>query len=257
MAALSLKCCEHFNTLVASHGLHRRTVETHALTHLEATEFANRLDDDAAGLCYCAVATFASAIQDIQRGASAWAAVKGYYASFYAMRSILASDGIGIAYLHSSPILVRAKPGIRFEKLAGATHIVAYSLFRKEYASDPFVTNDIDGLEPVEWLRANRERINYKTQRLPCELSDIGVSPTLTTNTMRRTLEEYLNISTYAFDPDHAAVALPMAFTLRVASKNNGKVVFQRSADFERTRRQLSDSAGPLANLHALLIDSY
>lgn len=251
------KCGQLFQAIVNAERLARSTVESHALNHLQAADFSSRLEDDSLGLCYNAIMSFGSAIQDVRGGSFGWAIVKNYYATFYAMRSILAADGVGFAYMHGTPIEVPSRAGHRFKKRKGQTHVAVYDLFRSRYPSDAVIVNDIDGEEPFNWLREKRELVNYRMQRFPLTASEVGIFEDMATQKMRRVMESYLDISTYAYDADHAAIALPLACVLKCVKKARGKELYKRPTQISAVRTLLADGTGPLPRFVSLFIDQF
>lgn len=252
-----LKCGELFQSIVVANGLVRKTVENHALNHLEALGFATRLEQDSLGLCYNAISSIGSAIQDVRIGSFGWAVVKSYYATFYAMRSILAADGVGFAYMHGTPIEVPSKPGKRFRKRKGQTHVAVYDLFRSRYPSDPIVVNDIAGEEPFNWLREKRELVNYRMQRFPLAGDDVGIFGDMATQKLRRVIESYLDVSTYAYDADHATIALPLACVSKCVQKAHGKALYKRDSQVAAARMLFVDGTGPIPRLISKFVDQF
>lgn len=245
----NLKCGEYFATLVASHQLTRSNIETYTLNYTEAYQCEVRVRADSLGLCFNAIASFGSALQDIRRNAYGWAIVKAYYSVFYSLRAILAANGTGIAYLNSTPIHVPTTPGAQFKKLKGQTHVAVCALFRRQFPSDSLVVNVIDGDDPFDWLRDKRELVNYRTQRFPELAESPGISDLLVGNSLRRIIDEYLSTATYAFDSDHAAIALPLACISRAAKSVNANV-YSRQSQVAVVRALLSDSTGPIPKLY-------
>lgn len=235
--------------MVAANGLTKSSC-AHALNHLDATTLQTRLKEDAVGLCYSSVVSLASALQDAQRDCGSWAVVKGYYACFYAMRSYLAANGIGIAYVDKTPVEIDARPGILLKKRSGHTHEVVYTSFKERYSSDSIVVNNIVGDEPILWLRRKRELVNYRVQRFADPHNVDGVAHVTDAGAFRRQIEAYLADTFYAYDPDHASIALPITCVLKARQRLSSERVFKTLEQRQFVKDLCKGHGGTMAGLY-------
>lgn len=225
----------------------------HTLNHLDATTFQHRLKEDAVGLCYSSIVSLTSALQDAQRNCGSWAVVKGYYACFYAMRSYLAANGIGIAYVNTTPIEIDARPGQLLKKRKGHTHEVVYNSFKDHYSSDSIVVNNIEGDEPILWLRGKRELLNYRVQRFVDPHNADGIARVPDAGAFRRQIEAYLADAFYAYDPDHASIALPIACVLKARRRLSSERVFKTLKQQQFVKELCRGHGGTMAGLYEKL----
>ncbi len=249
----TLKCSEYFSQVVVANSLNKSHVNLHSLNHLEASGFKLRLSQDSMGLCYSSLVSFASALQDAQKKCGSWCIVKGYYACFYAMRSLLAADGVGIAYVGRTPVEINSQPGKTFRKREGHTHEVVYNSFKEHFPRDSLVVNNIGGDEPILWLRNNRETVNYKMQRFADPSEALGVRRFARNADLRKLLVEYIHNPYYAFDPDHASIALPLAFILKARKRLATETIFGSGEQKKFLKSLMNDTNGTMSALYELL----
>ena len=170
---------------------------------------------DAWSYLYSAAVSIGDATKGIQGELFSWAAVKLYYAAFYALRAHLASASHAILYQKTTtggtPFVLNCFPGESPKKLSGTTHKVVLAEFAKVFPSSSAITQEIVGAKPLDWLIERREEANYKNGCFP--------EPTMPTSfngvtklPIRLTLSAYIGKDSeiYAFDPDHSILALPM-----------------------------------------------
>jgi hypothetical protein len=235
----------------------KATAGNFTLNHLDASAFRSRLKHDSLGLCYNAIVTFGSAVRDILRHCYGWAIIKGYYSCFYAMRSVLAFHGYGIAHIGSTPFEIDAKAGKQFRKRKGNTHQSVYTVYKDHFHSSSIVVESIDAEEPIVWLRKQRELINYRLQRFSAPRPPIQFdSLTQPDSQLRPILETYLANKFYAFDKDHACLALPLHCVLEARNFLKSEELFDTSERKELLGKLLKDGKGKLANLYAKLEDN-
>ena len=184
-----------------------------------------------------------SAIDVAQRASFSWAVVKLYYCSFYAARSILASNGTCIFYQGTRPYSLTVAPGESPKRENGVTHKVVWSIFAREFPANPLL-NDIEGVPAHKRMTRLREEANYKNARFPdpivptafASLDRIGVQ-----SAMAAYRADHSHL--YTFDPDHAAVAFPMSCIVqaRRALLRSGEDLDVEEADYIR---RLSEHIG-------------
>lgn len=168
------------------------------------------LQADAVGLYYSAVISLTDALVGLSAGSFAWATVKLYYSSFYAVRSILASNSIALFYHGSVPYSFRMTVGSIPKKESGVTHKVVWSVMEKQLPNHPLL-GDIDGDRAYNWITRLRETANYRDSKF-CDPHAPEHFDFLSTAGLESALRQYIGDSTmlHTFDAEHASIAFPI-----------------------------------------------
>jgi hypothetical protein len=213
------------------------------------------LIEDGLGYAYSALISLGEAFHGIEKSLSTWATVKLYYASFYAVRAILAIEGKCIFYKRSLPFYLDCQPGASPVKKAGTTHKAVLHAFVDHGNPNFFLSQTIEGENPLFWLMNKREEVNYKfagfIEPIPLDHFD-GVLR----HGVRRSIKSYLGSEGdyLMFDKDHAMVALPLRLCAKVTElyKVNGNWT---PSDESVTCLQtlFSDSRGKLPEMWTLI----
>jgi len=178
--------------------------------------------------------------------------VKLYYATFYFLRSILASRSHCIFYENSKPYVVLSKAGSVAVKAKGNTHGLVFSQFRTHEKSHWLLSQEIDSENALDWLRHLREVANYTLPRFiePAiprhfeRIVQIG---------LRKTTNSYIANDYFAFDPDHAVLAYPLrALIFTLSEVNSGPYPFEQS-DRAFLSSLCKDKDGPITSFNKLL----
>lgn len=176
----------------------------------------------------CAFTLF-QAITDLQRGDRLWAAVKLYYSVFYALRAeILLANQVVIRA--GRFLIVEASRGPKFSQYNGEAkgdHGVSIALARRFFSqTDILQTQSIDGMIPYEWLKVVRETVQYKLRRPP-ELENIDPFFPDSHWSIFEQVKTFMADSDpyYCFDPDYAALALPLKRFELTAKKLQAKSI--------------------------------
>jgi uncharacterized protein (UPF0332 family) len=228
-----------------------RPIAGRVITVHEALSLSPCLEEDAKNYLFSAAVSLADALRGMQAGFYSWATVKLYYASFYSLRSILASSGNCIVYDVDKPRGIEAIAGTVCVKLTGVTHKVVAGFFQTKLPHHHLLTQQIGLESPVDWLTSLREEANYRrgrfwepsTPRHLAKILRIGI---------RRAINAYLEDSAdlYAFDPEHAMVAFPLAAMVDAASRlRTGSWNGFSDDDVAFLRGALSDKSGSLTPL--------
>lgn len=192
------------------------------------------LQDDARNYVYSSAVSIADAVQAIDRELYSWSTVKLYYALFYALRAILAANSLAIIYHNNgrknTPYLLRCCQGQRPVKLSGNTHKIVIKEFCNVFPDSPLLSQMIEFRRPFDWMMDRREEVNYKNVRFSEPLVPDFFRGVIKSS-MRLTVAAYVNdvSSTYAFDPDHAILALPikvLSIAARSIVETNPKLKF-------------------------------
>lgn len=185
------------------------------LSTVQANNLRQALYDDARAYLYSGAISLAEAVTGADGAAFSWSSVKAYYATFYALRALLAVEGWVILYKGAKPFVAEARPGSVVARAKGNTHEVVLELFATKFSSHPLLSQDIASENPLEWIKHRREEANYTRARfvepeIPRhfkEIKRLGV---------RRALGAYVHDSYYTFDADHSILAFPLT-TLRTS----------------------------------------
>jgi hypothetical protein len=186
----------------------------HPIGALDAQRLVQALNDDAVGLAQAATVSMFEGVQGIVDQRFTWATVKLYYSCFYAARARLMLQGSSIFYIGSSPHLLEAKAGAAVRKQAGNSHSVVIAEFARSLPSDVVLSQDIASQPPMKWLEDKRNVASYRVApfqdpEIPLDFKRFHGAP-------RRHLSAYLGKDRllYAFDPEHALLALPLLMLL-------------------------------------------
>ena len=241
-------------------GLSVSTIEGYSLSSAEASALKSHLKNDALSYIYSSIVSVGDATLGIRKEMLTWATVKLYYATFYALRSLLAVNGTCIFYYRrpsnkNTPFILSAQPGQMPKKASsGQTHKLVLSEFKKRNFEPRLLSQLIGVQEPLDWLVEKREEANYRIAKfsepyIPKHFEKIIDSG------FRRSIREYLcdTSDLYTFDPDHAILAYP----LRVIQTAYKQLLI--SGDFSLKNDEVSylcklftDQNGPIPEIHNL-----
>lgn len=230
-------------------------ITTQALSMPEATSLSRYLLNDAVSYLYSSTISIGDAARGIGSLLLTWATVKLYYATFYALRSLLALEGICIFYVGARPFAVEAKAGSLPIRRDGSTHKVVIDEFRVRNRDSYLLSQQIGFDDPLDWLMSKREEANYKNAKF--NEPDIPKHFKLIVQSgIRRSVNEYLRdkVGTYLFDPDHAILAYPL-FTLKRTYERCRLLGIETNTNEEigYVTKLFSDAQGPVPEVHNLL----
>lgn len=224
----------------------------------EAHRVEAMLRIDATNYLYSACVSIGDALQAIDRSLFTWATVKLYYSTFYMLRSLLALSGRVLLYDGSKPRTLTSKAGEVPTPIGGSsrgTHQMVIAYFSRSFPNSPLLSQDIVGASPFTWLMLRREEANYTGGRFDDPRCPAHFS-TIVRFGVRRATSGYITDTSYlyAFDPDHAIIALPIEVLKSALSHPNLDLSANTDGDAQRFFRSLySDKAGPMADLLSLL----
>lgn len=189
------------------------------LTDDGAEGLSTCLKQDATCLFFNAYTSYALAVRDLIAGHYAWATVKFYYSSFYSVRSLYALSGTSLVYVNkpqsdkSTLYSLRAISGSRPEKgSVPNTHKFMCRLADRDGVPPFMKTQSIGPMPALAWLSLQRDIAQYKKPIF----DDPSVPDTFKffkPDKCDNILEQYYDDDSYlyAFDMNHAVVALPLA----------------------------------------------
>lgn len=231
-------------------------ISSRALKSTEAATLASSLQDDARDAIYSGVLSIAEAIQGLDRQLFSWTTVKLYYSVFYLARAVLDLHGIGIIYRDRTPYAWLAKPGQTPSKQSGTTHKVVLNAFRHYRSGSVLVSQQIGTEDPFAWLMAKRESVNYKIPKF-CEPAAPPHFKFIERYGVRRLVSDYVadDRHLFAFDPDHAMLAFPIAglkLVLNNLKASGAARLLLDDATFLAS--QVFDKKGPLPDFRKMLL---
>lgn len=147
-----------------------------------------------------------------------------------------------------------AQAGSSPTKLDGTTHKVVLSRFSNINPHHFILSQDIDLINPFDWLMARREEANYKNARFWEPLAPAHFCK-IESGGLRPHVKEYCgsDYTLYLFDKDHAMLAYPLHVIRVVVTllKSNG--ISLSDEDIKQLKSYLCDKSGPIPELHNLL----
>lgn len=192
-------------------------------------ELFDRLREDIQGFFERCALTILKALIDIERGDRLWACVKLYYSVFYALRVELNLANIAVVR-GKRYYSAECKQGQKLRKYSGnqtGDHGRVIDLNRRYLQdSDILLSASVDGISPYMWLKNLRDKVQYRLRRPP-EIT--GLDPFFPDDQLA--IHEQIKIFLadsdpyYPFDPDYAALAIPVKrFQLTAASVKAAKI---------------------------------
>lgn len=186
------------------------------VNRFDAHKLAIALEDDAASLAQSSVASLFEGISNVAGGRNTWATVKLYYSAFYACRALLMLRKVSIFYLGKSPHSLIAKEGEIVQKEGGNSHTLTFAKFSQQFAADPLLSQEIELMQPLDWIEEKRNLASYKTAPFPDpEAGWLFGKPSMQ---LRSYISQYINcdLTMYVFDPNHSMIAYPIKIILRL-----------------------------------------
>ena len=192
------------------------------LTQNDVTYIQSQIKNDAVSYWLKAIHSFTQALEGIYDGNSAWSIVKLYYSVFYCLRGELLSNS-HLLIRNGSLFCLDLSTETQFteikHKLSGDHQltIVYYSKLVNDGAIPDLVSsNQIDGINPYEWMLKQRERVNYQMQKFPDpridELLDKTYDAVVYKNidALFKQIDSSFNTDgIYLFDKDYSMIAIP------------------------------------------------
>lgn len=238
-------------------GLDASSILSRPISRIEAEALEEVLLDDAMNYFFSAALAIAAAIGNMRQKHWSWPTVQLYYSVFYSFRALLATGGFCIFYHGKRPYILRAAGGVMPSRMEGrkgnTTHGVVLEAFRARFPGHYLLSQEIEGMSPIEWLTDRRVDANYRNAR-PWEPRTPAHLAVLERYSLRQLVGAYLQepVGSYEFDPDHAMIAYPIrsaiaAKTELVAAGRGGLA----AADAAFLRKNLRDEKGGLDQLYA------
>lgn len=157
------KAPTHIKTLFS--GTSSEVIKARVINNIEARVICNHLHNDAVSYIYSATITIADALRGISQNFFTWATVKLYYATFYSCQALLALDDICVFYVNNKPFSIEVKAGSSPQIKKGQTHKIVLNEFRRQGVVPRLISQNIEYVDPLDWLMTKREEANYKVAK--------------------------------------------------------------------------------------------
>lgn len=230
--------------------------ENFHINHLQSDKVMNSLFVDADSYYYSACVSCADAMNGLKSGYYSWSTVKLYYSVFYGLRCLLALGGVTVFYDKTKPKILRALAGGQIQNPPNSSrertsHGVVLETFKWRFPDHPLLSQDIAGEEPLSWLKARREDMNYAQARFtePDAPTHFRI---LERMTVRKLVNAYVadDVLSYAFDKDHAMIAYPVEVLKEASQELEAKGQCSLSMeDFDFLSGAFRDDTGPIPSL--------
>lgn len=192
------------------------------------------LVDDADAMFHKGVQTLIQALSGLDSGFESWALIKLYYATYFFLRERLARDGsafLRCKNIYTLDIKFGESPKKRTGKFYRGDHLSIATLYSERFSDrDILLSQSIEGLNAIEWLRDKREWINYRRREF---IDGIGM---LGFNNKNKEFSEQVKtycsdkLPIFCFIPDSATLALPLKFAqASVLSNEKGKNIVENN----------------------------
>ena len=196
------------------HSLTKGQIKNFEFTPTHVTIFEFALHDDLIDFYYKGILSLNEGIISSKHKNFSWATVKLYYATYYFLRASLCCKKIAFVR--------KERDGYHFNNIAldkpkangKPDHMAAIDLFLQHFSATDFLqSNTINGMIPYEWLRQQRENVNYRHRTFfEPDISAIwdSISTEFDNDGMEFWIKKYIDDDIYAFLDDHAVLALPI-----------------------------------------------
>lgn len=229
--------------------------ESYAISHQDLGEIAAALSEDALALFRKGLLTFLQALVGLDCGNESWALIRLYYSTYFFLRESLANDSCAVLRcknIYTLDISVGETPRRRTGANYRGDHQATIRLHADRFTDrDVLLSQSIDGKIPYEWLKSRRDWINYRRREFFDLGGESGFSDGQNSYVVQTALYCSDSIPIYCFDPDYAALALPVKRAqLSVLSRQDGKqFVKDCITDIKKFTRRIKSCEAFLAAL--------
>lgn len=218
----------------------------------------NALIDDTDAFFLNGIISIGAAINSLNRSNFSWAFIQSYYSLFFFARAFNGLNQYAIIYINRRPYGIKIQPSEGFSKHRGNSHQVVLNQFKKIFAHDVLLQNQIEGSSPVDWFQNSRNHINYTLNPFTDPVPPISLYQYQ--DDLRHWILTYINDSghLYTFDPKHCYIAYPIQLFLRIFDYYARDERINRFINEERLRflkMNFSDDKGPIAPLIIKITD--
>jgi len=202
------------NNPIAWQSLTKSQIKNFAFNASHIVIFESALSEDSLDFYYKGLLSLIEGIVSANHKNYSWATVKLYYSVYYFLRCSLCCNNIAFVR--------KERDGYFFENKLAETpkangkpdHIAAIDLFKQFFSGTDFLqSNSINANNSYDWLRHQRENINYR-YRTFFEPDIPAIWETISQESDDKGIDfwiqKYINEDIYSFLDDHAVIALPI-----------------------------------------------
>lgn len=206
--------------------------EGYQVSHQDLPYVKLAMEEDAEAYFKKGVSTTLQALAGLDQGHESWALIKLYYAVYFFLRESLTADGMAVLRcknIYTMEVTQGASPVKRTGSRFRGDHIATISLHKDRYEGrDVLNTQSISGSPSYDWLRDKREWINYR-RRLFIDGSGVAGFSSAESSFEDQVLRYCADdIPIFCFDPDHAALALPLKrFQASAGARSNSSMLIE------------------------------
>ena len=243
----------------------RAIFESLVLTSQHEVTLKSALIEDGKDLYYKGLLSLAESIQSMHHRLFSWAPVKAYYSIFYFLRSSLALHRYSLVRNNSLYLLLikaGTSPVKKSHRKYRNDHVAVINIYRDLYGnSDILQSNNIDGMNPYEWMMERRNQIHYRQRKFydpaPPDFLQV-IAGIIDMKTFDGLISTYIDDTKYlyCFQPDHASLALPirrMLLTKQEYSNSNVMPTFNKDKINTITTLLTIDST-PIQRLQSFMV---
>jgi len=234
---------------------YRDTIPNIKLSSHDQIEIKDRLNQDVKDLYFKGCYSLLRGLADVESGHFSWAIIKFYYSIFYSLRSSLGSKNLAFIKC-KCPFLLEVKTGESPVKKSGSRyrndHSAIISVWTEEInEKDILLTNNIEETNAYTWMQELRNKIQYRKASFSEPLADESLV-NLADRDLSFWIETFLDDieHIFCFDPDFAAVALPLKRSLF-----SSKDLLHASIELEDDQKQYLRTIAPTASIYAEVLD--
>jgi hypothetical protein len=226
------------------------------ILHQDVDDIRLAVSTDSAALFRKGIQTLLQALMGLDRGQESWSLIRLYYATYFLLRSCLAAENIAIIRcknIYTLDCKVGEGPVKRGGQRFRSDHVATISLYRDIFElRDILLSQHISQASPYDWLRDKREWINYRRREFIDVTGVTGFSAKEISYPKQVKLYCDDDVPIYCFDPDFAALALPVKKAqLTVRERGDGVEVLNNC--FEELKRAAGSSKSCSTFVKALL----
>jgi len=188
--------------------------EAYRIGHQDSEVILQALREDGASLMKKGIQTTIQALAGFDLGHESWGLIKLYYSTYYFLRAALAYDGLAFLRcrnIYTLEMGLNSSPIKRSGKAFRGDHQATIKLYMDRLdGRDILLSQSIEDIKCYDWLRDKREWINYRRREFIDPEGVKGLNSR--TDSYAKQITTYCadSIPIYCFDPDYAALALPV-----------------------------------------------
>lgn len=214
------------------------TIKSYPLDNSFVNDIKSIKNIDVQNLYFNGIISIVEALKGINKGFYSWSTVKLYYSSFYLLKCSLISNDIIIFRQGRDVYYAILEVGELVKKIPSdnkTDHQSSIWLFNEIYAnSDLLLSNTINEINPLTWLRNKREEINYKHdvfQEPDPPYFWLDIDQMISEKNLSKVVSQFINDDSYlyTFQEEYAILAVPLvrlALTYKDLQENNYQLSF-------------------------------